>query len=92
MKLNKYKEYLKMAKEAVDTAMIPFKVRKAEKSLELRIIEVESEIATREVNIQNIVTEKDELNFDSIINAIDSKELLERKLKQLNELKVQLFN
>ena len=71
--------------------MIPFKVRKAEKSLELKIIEAEADIASKEVAIQTLVTEKTEINYDDLINSIDRKELQERKLKQLNELKDQLF-
>ncbi len=91
MKLKSYKDYLGMAKEIADKAMIPFKVRKAEKALELRIIEVEADIASKEVAIQTLVTEKTEINYDDLINAIDRKELQDRKLKQLNELKEQLF-
>lgn len=91
MKLKTYKDYLGMAKELRDKAMIPFKVRKAEKALELRIIEVEAEVASKELAIQDLVTENTEINYDNLINAIDRKELLERKFKQLNELKDQLF-
>lgn len=91
MKLRTYKEYLKLAKDGIDTLQLPFKVKKAEKALELKIVELESSIATKEVAIQELLTDKDELKWDNIIDAIDDKELEERKLGQLNDLKDQLF-
>jgi hypothetical protein len=87
----KYKELLKLAKDKVDEIKIPFKEKKAQKNLELRIIEVESEIADHESLIQKTITDYDEINWDNVLNAVNNKDLAERKLKQLNSLKDELF-
>jgi hypothetical protein len=88
----KYKDLLKLAKDKVDELKIPFKTKKAQKNLELKIIEIESEIADHENNIQKVFTENDEINWDTVIDAINKKDLAERKLGQLEALKEELFD
>lgn len=93
MKLNlkTRKEYLTLAKELIDKAKVPFKVKKDRKALELKIAEVEAEVAEREDRIHELVSDKDGINWNSVKEAIDRKELKARELKMFNELLEQLF-
>jgi len=91
MQLKKYNDYLKMAKDAIDNATRPFKVKREEKALELKIIELESSIADENSKLQEMLTSKNSLLWDSIVEYLDIIAIKERKLKQLNELKEQLF-
>lgn len=91
IEFKKYKEYLAMAKDAIEKVKIPFKVLKEKKQLELKILELESEIATTDVELQDIFTNKENIDWEDVMDQIDDKELNERKLKQLQELKEQLF-
>lgn len=91
MKLKSYKEYLGMVEEAIEKAKIPFKVRKAEKEIELKIITAESDVASLESNLQALISSKEDLNISNILNTIDDIELAERKVRKLNELKDTLF-
>lgn len=85
-----YSKLLKKGKEAVEAMQIPFKVRKAQKDLEMKIIEIEQEIATAELTIEEQQSQHP-IDWTKLIDAIDSKELKGRKLKQLKELEGKLF-
>lgn len=85
-----YKNLIGLAKEVKEQIQIPFKVKKAEKDLEQKILDVEQKIAEANCTIE----EKKCIypaDWDAIIKAIDNKDLLERKLTQLNDLKKELF-
>jgi hypothetical protein len=86
----KRKDILKQAKEAIKEALIPLKVNKEKRSLELKIAELEEEVANKEEKIQ---TEKnsDSLDWDAISNAIDDKDWAKRKLDILTKLKEELY-
>lgn len=85
-----YKNLIGLAKEAKEKIQIPFQVAKAHKDLEMKILEVEQSIAEANVTIEEKKTVYP-AKWDEIISAIDKKELLERKLKQLKELEQELF-
>lgn len=85
-----YSELLKKTKEAVELLQIPFKVRKTEKELEMKIIEVEQSIANHDLTIEEQKS-KHPIDWEALIDAIDDKEIKERKLNQLKELQNELF-
>lgn len=85
-----YQDLLKKGKEAIEASKIPFKVRKAEKQLEVKIIELESQVADLELQMAEAES-KDPLDFDSILKATNNLELKKRELKIAEDLKERLF-
>jgi hypothetical protein len=90
MKLKPYKEYLKMAKEAIDETLAPVRANKARKQAELEIAKLDEGIATKEAKISELCTEKD-LNFSKIIDEQDSLALQVRRKKQFEKIVDELF-
>lgn len=86
----KYKELIAKTKELIEKAQVPFKNAKTEKELELKIIEVESEIATQEFKVEEQKS-KHPIDWNIIIDGIDELDLKKRKLKLLNQLQQELF-
>ena len=86
----KYEDLLKLGKEALDLIKIPFEVRKARKDLEKEIINIEQQIAEKDATINDAKSSRP-FGLDKVLDAIDDKALLERKLGQVNELLVELF-
>ena len=85
-----YKDLLKLGKDAIAEIELPFKVKKEQKNLEMKILELEQQLAKDELTIQEQKT-RNPINWDSIIDAIDNKAINERKLSQLEQLQKELF-
>lgn len=90
IKLKTFKEILAMSKEKIDIALIPIRANKIKKQAELKIAELQEELANLELKIQEQCLSKD-INFDTIINYQDNYSLTKRKVKQLEEIIKQLF-
>ena len=88
--MNLYTKLIGAAKEVLEATQIPFRVARAEKDLEMEILKIQQEVAEGDVYI-NEEKSKYPTNWGEIIKKIDKKELLERKLKQLQNLQVELF-
>ena len=86
-----YKDLISKVKEAIAALELPFKVKKERKNLEMKILELEQQVAKDELTIQEQKSASP-INWDSLINAIDSNGLNQRKLKQLQDLETELFN
>lgn len=86
----KYQESILKGKEALDALKAPFVAKKAHKDLEVKISNIEQEIAQSDLTIQEQKS-ANPANWDKIIAAIDKKELLERQLKQCQALETELF-
>lgn len=86
-----YKDLISKGKEAIAALELPFKVKKERKNLEMKILELEQQVAKDELTIQEQKSASP-INWDSLINAIDSNGLNQRKLKQLQDLETELFN
>lgn len=84
------KELLSIGKEALEAIKLPFKIKSEKKNLEQWILDKESAIAEMEYEIQTAKGEK-ELNTDKILDKMDDLELLKRRLKQGEDLMVELF-
>jgi len=85
-----YEELLAKGKEALDALKRPYVAKKAHKDLEVKILDVEQSIAQSELTIQEQKS-ANPANWDAIIDAIDDKSLLEKRLQQLKELEEELF-
>lgn len=90
MKRSLYEKLLAYGKQAIEAVERPFKVAAEMKNLELKIINLESEIATKQVGINSMKAEYP-INWDKLIKQVDEVELAKRKLKQLESLKDELF-
>lgn len=90
LKSTKYVDLLALGKEAIDAIKRPFHARKARKQLESEIIDLEQKIAEYDIKIMDAKTAFP-FKLDSILDAIDEKELTERKLGQAEELLSELF-
>lgn len=85
-----YLELIKLGKEALDAIKAPFIAKKAHKDLEVKILDIEQKIAEAEQTI-NDCKSANPANWDKIGKAIDEKQLLERRLKQFQDLEQELF-
>lgn len=85
-----YKDLLRLGKDAIAEIELPFKVKKEEKNLEMKILELEQQLAKDELTIAEQKT-KCPVNWDTLIDAIDNKDINERKLKQLQTLQKEMF-
>ena len=86
-----YKDLISKGKEAIAAIELPFKVKKEKKNLEMKILELEQQIAKDELTIQEQKSAQP-VNWDNLINAVDTLELNNRKLKQLQALETELFD
>lgn len=84
------KELLAVGKEALEAIKLPFKIRSEKKNLEQWILDKETKIAEAEYKIQEAKGSK-EIDFDLILDKEDDLELLKRRLKQGEDLMVELF-
>jgi len=85
-----YKDLLSKGKEAIAALELPFKVKKEKKNLEMKILELEQEMAKDDLTIQEQKSSAP-VNWDKLIDALDKKALNERKLKQLKDLEQEMF-
>lgn len=86
----KYIDLIKKGKEALDAIKAPFIAAKAEKDLEVKILDIQQKIAESDLTIQEEKS-KNPTNWDLVVDKLDNKDLLGRSLKQLQELKEELF-
>ena len=92
MKLNlkPYVSSLTASKESKEAGLAPSRAAEASAALGLEIAQLDTQL----LKAQNGLTELTQafpLNSGSIVQALDTIGLLERKLSQLNELRTQLF-
>ena len=88
---NKYKTMLlKALKGEVEEIKIEFQVKKARKSIESAILDLEEKIADFDVKIEQSKY-KYPIDFNSMLNMQDEKALVERRLSQANALLTEMF-
>jgi len=85
-----FKEVLAMTKEKIDEALAPVRARGAKAKANLEVSRIEESMISLETEIHNLCAEK-ELNFDEIVDKMDSYALKERKLTQIKKLVDDLF-
>ena len=85
-----YKELLLKSKEVLDSIKAPFVAAKAHKDLEVRMLDLQQQIAEDDLKIQEEKS-KNPVNWATIGDSIDKKQLNERRLKQYQDLEFELF-
>lgn len=85
-----YKDLLSKGKEAIAALELPFKVKKEHKQLEMKILELEQQIAKDELTIQEQKSTSP-IDWDKLIRAMDTMALNERRLGLLQNLEIELF-
>lgn len=88
--MNLYEQLLAKGKEAIADIERPFKVKKEKKNLEMVILDLEAKIANHDLTIQEQKAACP-INWVKLREAIDTKEIDERKLKQYQALEAELF-
>lgn len=88
--LKSFKELVSMTKEKLDESLVPLRVRAAKAKAESEVIKLEEKMISLETKINEACAKKD-LDFNSIGDMMDEYDLVERRLKQINELVAALF-
>ena len=91
MKLTSYNEVLRMAKEKIEEAKIPFKAKQAKKQGELKLLELEEQVCGLELKVTEL-TSKHPLDYDCVMDAIDELDLASRRQKQMATIIKELFD
>ena len=90
MKLQPYSKLITMSKEAIDKTLAPVRARSQKKQAELEILKLEEQVAKLEQEITELCS-KQELNYDAILDKIDTMELAKLRMSKFNEIMGDLF-
>lgn len=90
MKLQPFKELIKMSTEKIDEALAPIRAKCMEAKANLKKAQIEESIITLEREVNEMCMDKD-LDLDQLLSKLDKVELLERKRNQYTEVISQLF-
>jgi hypothetical protein len=86
----KYLERLNQTAESTAATQNEMIAEEATLNLQQEMFKVKKEVVSKTNYIETLKNQKS-LNFDAIVCALNELQLLERKAKQLNELKKELF-
>lgn len=90
MKLTVYAKVLKMAKEKVQEALAPVRNIEMKRKAELEIAKMDSKLIEQEAKIQEMCSNYP-VDFDVVIKALDEYGLMERRKKQFEKIKTEMF-
>lgn len=90
MQLKPYKELVALSKEKLDEALATPRAVRMRKKAEFEMAKIEEEIAEAESEVQEMCAEKD-IDFDRLLDRLDSVALKERRKDQYAEVLKQLF-
>ena len=90
MKLPKYKDVLKMSKDAVKDVLVPVRASRAKKQAELEMCKLDETIAVKQAELHEACTQE-EVNFSEIIEMQDTIALNQRKKKQYQKILDEMF-
>lgn len=90
IELKPFKELIAMSKEKLNEAMAPLRARAVKSQADLEMSKLEGEIITIQAYVQEMCVEK-EINFPAMFERLDEIALLERRLKQYQDVLAQLF-
>ncbi len=90
MKLKPFKEIIAMGKEKLDESLAPIRAKMVNAKADLKKAEIETDLLTLEKDIAELCVDKD-LDLDKLVDALDEVALLERRLKQYDDVLKQLF-
>jgi len=90
MKLKSYRDVLKMGEKKLKDALIPVRVKRARKQAELEMCKLEEDLANKEASLHEECA-KEDVSFKKIIEMQDSIGLLNRKMKQYQQILDEMF-
>jgi hypothetical protein len=90
MKLKPYSDIIKMAKEKIDELKAPIRAAQMRKKAEGEQLDIEQKIMDLDVKIDELAGEYP-INFDKLIEVIDSRALLERRKEQFGKIIKEMF-
>lgn len=90
MSLMKYSEVLKLCKEKLHETMAPLRAKEMKKKGELELAQLESKLAQEDQKVQEIAM-KYPIDFYQLGEALDERDLVERRLHQLETILTDLF-
>jgi len=91
MSLLKYKDVLKLSKDKIHEAMAPLRAREMRKKAELEACKLESVIAEKEQQVQELASEYP-IEFNRLLDALDDLELTSRRKEQFEKIISELFD
>lgn len=90
MLLKNYKDLIAMGKEKLNEALAVPRAWEQRKRAELEIAKIDSELAVKQQQIQEIAAGYP-INFDRLIDSIDELALLERRQEQFKKIVAEMF-
>lgn len=90
MKLIPYKDIIKLTKDAARDLLAGPRANEMRKRAELEIAKIESDLVTKQQEVQEIGSEYP-IDFDKLIKRIDDLALLERRKKQFGKIIEEMF-
>lgn len=90
MKFTPYQKLLSMTSEALDAVLVSLRSSSARKQVELELAKVDERLAVLEKETTVLCSSK-ELNINGIIDKLDDIGLAERRKKQLQQIKDEMF-
>ena len=90
MKLTPYSKLLTMSKDAVNATLAPIRAKSQQKKAELEVLKLDEKISTLEQEITELCS-KQELDYNLILDKIDTLELAQRRTKKFQQVISELF-
>lgn len=90
IELKPFRELIAMSKEKLNEAMAPLRARAVKSQADLEMTKLEGDIIALQAAIQEMCVDK-EIDFAALFDKLDDIALLERRLKQYEDVLAQLF-
>jgi len=90
MKLTPYADLLKMGKEALEAIKAPLRAREMKKQAELEMLKIEGKQVELQAKLDELASAYP-VNFAAIIETGDELALIERRMKQYDDIIKQMF-
>lgn len=88
--LPSYREILARSKAQIEEAKAPIRAKQVKKQGELEMLKIEEKLASLEEQILSHASQYP-VPFDKLLDALDEKALLERRMKQFQEILSDMF-
>lgn len=88
--LPKYQDIIKMSQELKDAALAPIRAKQAQVRFDAAIAGLQEELINAEAKINELAA-KHPLDVDKLVDAVDTRALIERRIKATTEVYDQMF-
>lgn len=89
-KLPKYEDIIKLSKELKDAALAPVRAKQARVRFDAAIANLEETLINAETKISEL-SAQNPLDVEKLVDAVDNRTLVERRIKATREVYDQLF-